>query len=100
MPAGPPSGGLYLNPPSEGGLCEGVTTMPSAREASSAALPRLCTRIACETAGVGVYRSRLSMSTVTSFAASTSRAEAQAGSERPCVSRPMNNGPAIPCALR
>ena len=29
--AGPPSGGLYLNPPSVGGLCDGVTTMPSAR---------------------------------------------------------------------
>ena len=30
-PAGPPSGGLYLNPPSSGGLCDGVITMPSAR---------------------------------------------------------------------
>src|SRR5262249_29114421 len=29
--AGPPWGGLYLNPPSAGGLCEGVMTMPSAR---------------------------------------------------------------------
>ena len=28
--AGPPVGGLYLNPPSSGGLCEGVMTMPSA----------------------------------------------------------------------
>ncbi len=28
--AGPPCGGLYLKPPSVGGLCEGVTTMPSA----------------------------------------------------------------------
>ena len=28
--AGPPLGGLYLNPPSEGGLCEGVMTIPSA----------------------------------------------------------------------
>ena len=28
--AGPPSGGLYLKPPSVGGLCEGVTTIPSA----------------------------------------------------------------------
>ena len=27
--AGPPCGGLYLKPPSSGGLCEGVTTMPS-----------------------------------------------------------------------
>ena len=29
--AGPPVGGLYLKPPSSGGLCDGVTTMPSAR---------------------------------------------------------------------
>ena len=29
--AGPPLGGLYLKPPSRGGLCDGVTTMPSAR---------------------------------------------------------------------
>ena len=36
--AGPPSGGLYLNPPSRGGLCDGVTTIPSARCASR---PRL-----------------------------------------------------------
>ncbi|GAA2783102.1 hypothetical protein GCM10010441_05050 [Kitasatospora paracochleata] len=51
-PAGPPCGGLYLNPPSAGGLCEGVTTMPSARSAGAAV--RLWARIAWETAGVGV----------------------------------------------
>ena len=28
--AGPPLGGLYLKPPSSGGLCEGVMTTPSA----------------------------------------------------------------------
>src|SRR5690606_16289562 len=28
-PAGPPCGGLYLKPPSRGGLCDGVTTIPS-----------------------------------------------------------------------
>jgi hypothetical protein len=27
--AGPPLVGLYLKPPSSGGLCEGVMTMPS-----------------------------------------------------------------------
>ena len=27
--AGPPEGGLYLNPPSDGGLCDGVITTPS-----------------------------------------------------------------------
>ncbi len=47
--AGPPCGGLYLKPPSYGGLCEGVTTMPSAVPP-----PRLARMIACETAGVGV----------------------------------------------
>ena len=50
-PAGPPSGGLYLKPPSSGGLWEGVTTTPSAR---SAFRPRFQARIACEIAGVGV----------------------------------------------
>jgi hypothetical protein len=51
--AGPPCGGLYLKPPSEGGLCEGVTTMPSARP-EPLVRPPLARRIACETAGVGV----------------------------------------------
>ena len=37
MAAGPPSGGLYLNPPSSGGLCDGVTTIPSARPPEAAA---------------------------------------------------------------
>ena len=41
--AGPPFGGLYLKPPSSGGLCEGVMTMPSAR---SDVRPRLWTRMA------------------------------------------------------
>jgi hypothetical protein len=49
--AGPPSGGLYLKPPSSGGLCEGVTTIPSAWAAGP---PSLCTRIARESEGVGV----------------------------------------------
>jgi hypothetical protein len=43
-----------LKPPSGGGLCDGVTTMPSARLLSSSALPLLCRRIAWEMAGVGV----------------------------------------------
>ncbi|CAM5584580.1 hypothetical protein SHIRM173S_05920 [Streptomyces hirsutus] len=50
-PAGPPLGGLYLKPPSAGGLWDGVTTTPSARPVVR---PRLWVRIACETAGVGV----------------------------------------------
>ena len=36
--AGPPSGGLYLKPPSAGGLCDGVTTIPSASPADRPAL--------------------------------------------------------------
>ena len=71
VPAGPPSGGLYLKPPSAGGLCDGVTTIPSARDPLPAAL---CARIARETAGVGVYPPRASTSTRTPLAASTSRA--------------------------
>ena len=49
--AGPPWGGLYLKPPSDGGLCDGVTTMPSA---SPDFFPRFAVMIACESAGVGV----------------------------------------------
>ena len=49
--AGPPEGGLYLKPPSSGGLCDGVTTMPSA---SPVVRPRLWVRMACEMTGVGV----------------------------------------------
>ena len=52
--AGPPCGGLYLKPPSDGGLCDGVTTMPSARPPDCGDLPRFARRIACDTAGVGV----------------------------------------------
>jgi len=49
--AGPPVGGLYLSPPSSGGLCDGVITI---RSASPRDLPRLNVRIAWETTGVGV----------------------------------------------
>ena len=97
--AGPPWGGLYLNPPSAGGLCDGVTTMPSARPAP-VTRPPLARRMACETAGVGVYRSSASTSTVTSLAASTSRALTHAGSDRAWVSRPMKSGPSTPLAVR
>ena len=37
--AGPPCGGLYLKPPSRGGLCDGVMTMPSACAFGFAPLP-------------------------------------------------------------
>ena len=36
--AGPPLGGLYLKPPSSGGLCDGVTTMPSASRSLATAV--------------------------------------------------------------
>ena len=95
--AGPPSGGLYLNPPSVGGLCDGVTTIPSA---TPSVRPRLYARIAWLSAGVGVYPSRLSMRISTSLAASTSRAETHAGSDRPWVSLARNSGPSVPCIAR
>src|SRR4051794_3036717 len=97
--AGPPCGGLYLKPPSLGGLCDGVTTMPSASPDPDVR-PPLARMIACETAGVGVYPSAASTSTVTSLAASTSSADDQAGSDRPWVSRPMNSGPSYPWLRR
>src|SRR3954464_3880659 len=82
-PAGPPCGGLYLKPPSVGGLCDGVTTMPSARGPS---LSRLYTMIARDTAGVGVYSFSSSARTSTPLATSTSSAVFQAGNDRPWVS--------------
>src|SRR6266567_3459728 len=90
VPAGPPSGGLYLKPPSDGGLCDGVTTMPSAREPLPEAL---WTRIALDTAGVGVYPPRASSSTRTPLAASTSSALTCAGSDRAWVSAPRYSRP-------
>ena len=36
--AGPPWGGLYLKPPSAGGLCDGVITMPSLMVVGAAAV--------------------------------------------------------------
>ena len=49
--AGPPSGGLYLKPPSQGGLWEGVMTTPSARPVVR---PLFQVRMAWEMTGVGV----------------------------------------------
>ena len=96
-PAGPPSGGLYLKPPSSGGLCDGVITIPSA---SASARSALCIRMASDSDGVGVYPSRLSTSTVTSLAASTSSAVTKAGSDSACVSLPRYSGPVVPAAAR
>ena len=95
--AGPPVGGLYLNPPSRGGLWEGVTTIPSATWSECSRLYRMMAR---ETAGVGVYSSSCSANTGTPFATSTSSAVRHAGRDRAWVSFPMNRGPRTPCAAR
>ena len=95
--AGPPDGGSYLKPPESGGLCEGVITMPSA---SPVVRPRLWSRIAFETTGVGVGPSSRSIMTSTPFAASTSSALTRAGSVSACVSPPRKSGPSMPCAFR
>ena len=50
LSAGPPCVGLYLKPPSRGGLCEGVMTIPSAR---FSVFPRLYAMMAWLSAGVG-----------------------------------------------
>ena len=95
--AGPPLVGLYLKPPLSGGLCDGVTTMPSA---SLLVRSRLCVMIACETAGVGVYSSFIASIVSTPLAASTSSALRSAGSDSACVSMPMNSGPSMPLPAR
>ena len=95
--AGPPLGGLYLKPPSSGGLCEGVMTMPSA---CAPAPPALWVRIACETAGVGVGPPAASTRTSTPWAVSTSTAVRAAGSDSAWVSRPRKSGPPMPWAAR
>ena len=94
--AGPPCGGLYLKPPSPGGLCDGVTTMPSAVPRPP---PRLWARIACEITGVGVAPSSASSTTSTPCAASTSTIVRVAGSDSAWVSLPRNSGPSMPSRL-
>src|SRR5215472_6125886 len=97
LSAGPPLGGLYLKPPSSGGLWDGVITMPSARPAWRL---RLYVRIEWEITGVGVYPRPLSTITWTPCAESTSSAVWKAGSDRAWVSRPRNRGPSMPLAVR
>ena len=94
--AGPPLGGLYLKPPSSGGLCDGVMTMPSAKPERR---PRLYVMIACERVGVGYSRARVDHD-VQSLAASTSSVVAKAGSDSACVSIAKNSGPSIPADWR
>ena len=95
--AGPPLGGLYLNPPSAGGLCDGVMMIPSA---SPAVRPWFRVRISQLTTGVGVALSPSARTVSTPLAASTSRAVRWAGPDRACVSRPMTSGPSMPLAAR
>jgi hypothetical protein len=83
--AGPPCGGLYLKPPSFGGLWEGVMTMPSARPSLR---PRFQVRIACEMTGVGVNPPARWRNTSTPFPARTSMALRWAGTDTAWVSMP------------
>ncbi|MNY75878.1 hypothetical protein D3C86_2152890 [compost metagenome] len=68
-----------MKPPLSGGLCDGVTTMPSARPVLR---PRLCTRMAWEIAGVGVNSPPADIMVCTPLAASTSSAVSSAGCDR------------------
>ena len=97
--AGPPLGGLYLKPPSSGGLCDGVTTIPSASR-RQLSLGRFAVMIAWESAGVGVKPSKASTRTSTPFATRTPSAVRVAGSDSAWVSRPRNSGPVYPRVAR
>ena len=77
--AGPPVGGSYLIPPSVGGLCEGVITMPSASCALSLIF-LLYSRIARDITGVGVGAKFCDKIIFTPFAANTSMQVLSAGS--------------------
>ena len=95
--AGPPCGGLYLKPPSSGGLCEGVTTMPSALPPSAAAVvgeDRVRDDGRRREAVRGVDDD---VDAVRGEHLDDGRA---AGSESACVSRPRNSGPSMPCCAR
>ena len=100
LSAGPPCGGLYLKPPSRGGLCDGVMTMPSASAARFAPDAALNAMIARDSAGVGVYWPSACTRVSTPFAARTSSAVRSAGAEAACVSAPRNSGPVMPARAR
>ena len=90
LSAGPPLGGLYLKPPSRGGLWLGVTTMPSASRCRALAV-RLQDGVR-DGGGRGVAVAESSI-TVTPLAASTSSAVAVAGPDSACVSAPEEQRP-------
>jgi hypothetical protein len=85
-----------LNPPSSGGLCEGVMTIPSARPSF---LFPLYFRMAWDIAGVGVYPRPGWMHTATPLAARTSSAVRNAGLDSAWESMPRKSGPFIFCNL-
>ena len=62
--AGPPLGGLYLKPPSSGGLWEGVTTIPSARCSRRS---RFQVRMAWEMAGVRAQATAVGLTELVCF---------------------------------
>ena len=98
--AGPPCGGLYLKPPSRGGLCDGVTTIPSASP-EPARRPALWRRIACDSAGVGVYPScGVDQHRDVVGGEHLEGWSPSAGSDRAWVSRPRNSGPSIAWVAR
>ncbi len=72
-------------------------TIPSA---SPAVRSRLCSRIACETTGVGVGRSSAWMRVSTPLPSSTSTAVDWATPDSAWVSLPISSGPSIPLAER
>ena len=93
VPAGPPSGGLYLKPPSGGGLCEGVTTIPSARGPVPGRVvgqdrPGDRRRRRVPAAGVGQHPHAVGGEHL--------QRAGLAGSESACVSAPRYSGPSMP----
>ena len=84
--AGPPLVGLYLKPPSSGGLCDGVMTMPSARCSRAAAV---VTQNRARDHRRRRNPSSRWMTVCTPLAASTSSAVRCAGPDSACVSLPM-----------
>ena len=94
--AGPPSGGLYLKPPSSGGLCEGVMTIPSAR-------PLLRFLIVGQDRMRNDRRRRVSIAIIDHRGYVIGRKYLErasyGGSDSAWVSIPMNSGPLMPFAF-
>ena len=98
VPAGPPSGGLYLKPPSARRVVRGRDDDPVGQRGPGA---RGCAPGSRGTRPASACtRRRRRPCTLTPLAASTSSALTCAGSESACVSAPRNSGPSIPCAAR